>query len=99
MRIGRDPARPQAAVIGGSLGGLFAALLLRRAGWQVRVFERIGEELSGGAPASSPTTISSRCLDTPASTWFPPTWAYRCPGDACSIGLEGSPVSCGSVKS
>lgn len=47
MRIGRDPARPQAAVIGGSLGGLFAALLLRRAGWQVRVFERIGEELSG----------------------------------------------------
>jgi 2-polyprenyl-6-methoxyphenol hydroxylase-like FAD-dependent oxidoreductase len=37
----------RAAVIGGSLGGLFAALLLRKAGWRVEVFERIGEELSG----------------------------------------------------
>jgi 2-polyprenyl-6-methoxyphenol hydroxylase-like FAD-dependent oxidoreductase len=28
-------------------GGLFTALLLRKAGWQVDVFERIGDELSG----------------------------------------------------
>lgn len=38
---------PRAIVVGGSLGGLFAALLLRRAGWHVDVFERVGAELSG----------------------------------------------------
>jgi 2-polyprenyl-6-methoxyphenol hydroxylase-like FAD-dependent oxidoreductase len=41
--------RPQrrALIAGGSMGGLFTALLLRRQGWQVDVFERIGGELSG----------------------------------------------------
>jgi 2-polyprenyl-6-methoxyphenol hydroxylase-like FAD-dependent oxidoreductase len=34
-------------VIGGSLGGLFAANLLLRAGWDVQVYERVGEELAG----------------------------------------------------
>lgn len=29
------------------MGGLFTALLLRRAGWQVDVFERVGSELGG----------------------------------------------------
>lgn len=38
---------PHAVVVGGSMGGLFAALLLRRAGWRVDVFERIGGELAG----------------------------------------------------
>lgn len=33
-------------IIGGSLGGLFAANLLHRAGWDVRVFERVSDELS-----------------------------------------------------
>lgn len=37
----------RAIVIGGSMGGLFAALLLQRAGWDTRVFERVGAELSG----------------------------------------------------
>lgn len=37
----------RAAVIGGSIGGLFAAAALRRAGWQVQVFERVGVPLSG----------------------------------------------------
>ncbi len=36
-----------AAVIGGSLGGLFAANLLLRAGWDVHVYERAAEELEG----------------------------------------------------
>ena len=40
------PAR-RAIVIGGSMGGLFAALLLRRAGWDAHVFERVAVELSG----------------------------------------------------
>jgi len=37
----------RAIVIGGSLGGLFAANLLMRAGWRVDVYERSGEELAG----------------------------------------------------
>lgn len=36
-----------AIVIGGSLGGLFAANLLHRAGWDVHVYERVAEELEG----------------------------------------------------
>jgi 2-polyprenyl-6-methoxyphenol hydroxylase-like FAD-dependent oxidoreductase len=36
-----------AAVVGGSLGGLFAANLLWRAGWDVHVYERAAEELVG----------------------------------------------------
>ncbi len=36
----------RALIIGGSLGGLFAALLLRRAGWDVTVFERSGGDLA-----------------------------------------------------
>lgn len=36
-----------AMVVGGSLGGLFAANLLHRAGWDVHVYERVAEELEG----------------------------------------------------
>jgi 2-polyprenyl-6-methoxyphenol hydroxylase-like FAD-dependent oxidoreductase len=39
-------AMGRALVIGGSLGGLFAALLLRQAGWDVTVFERSGGDLA-----------------------------------------------------
>lgn len=39
-------ARRTALVIGGSFGGLFAANLLARAGWDVEVFERVGEVLA-----------------------------------------------------
>ena len=38
---------PRALVIGGSLGGLFAANMLSRIGWDVRVFERAESDLSG----------------------------------------------------
>jgi 2-polyprenyl-6-methoxyphenol hydroxylase-like FAD-dependent oxidoreductase len=37
----------RALVIGGSLGGLLAANLLRRSGWDALVFERNGEDLTG----------------------------------------------------
>src|SRR5215469_16566059 len=37
----------RALVIGGSLGGLFAARLLRSAGWDAVVFERNAEDLTG----------------------------------------------------
>src|ERR1700675_939104 len=40
-------SRLKASVVGGSLGGLFAANLLRRNGWEVDVFERVPEELAG----------------------------------------------------
>lgn len=40
-------SRPKAIVAGGSLGGLFAANLLTRSGWDVDVFERVPEELAG----------------------------------------------------
>lgn len=37
----------KAVIVGGSLGGLFAANLLLRAGWDVHVYERVAEELEG----------------------------------------------------
>jgi 2-polyprenyl-6-methoxyphenol hydroxylase-like FAD-dependent oxidoreductase len=36
-----------AIVIGGSMSGLLSALLLRRAGWDVDIYERVESELSG----------------------------------------------------
>src|SRR5215207_9879479 len=36
-----------ALVVGGSMSGLLAGLLLQRAGWRVDVFERVDSELSG----------------------------------------------------
>ena len=44
---GKSRSQPRAVVIGGSMAGIFAALLLRRAGWAVDVYERIGAELAG----------------------------------------------------
>jgi 2-polyprenyl-6-methoxyphenol hydroxylase-like FAD-dependent oxidoreductase len=38
---------PRALIIGGSLGGLFAALLLRRAGWEATICERASGDLAG----------------------------------------------------
>lgn len=38
--------RRKALVIGGSFGGLFAATLLARAGWDVELYERVGEALA-----------------------------------------------------
>ena len=49
----------RAAVVGGSIGGLTAALLLRDAGWEVDVFERSGVVLQGrgGGIVLHPATI------------------------------------------
>jgi 2-polyprenyl-6-methoxyphenol hydroxylase-like FAD-dependent oxidoreductase len=40
-------AGSKAIVIGGSMSGLLCALLLRRAGWSVDIYERVDTELSG----------------------------------------------------
>lgn len=39
--------KSRAIVVGGSLGGLFAANMLLRKGWDVEVFERVPDELAG----------------------------------------------------
>jgi 2-polyprenyl-6-methoxyphenol hydroxylase-like FAD-dependent oxidoreductase len=39
-------SRPRALVVGGSVGGLFAAHLLRSIGWDVEVFERSASDLA-----------------------------------------------------
>jgi 2-polyprenyl-6-methoxyphenol hydroxylase-like FAD-dependent oxidoreductase len=41
----------RAIIIGGSVGGLFAANLLRMAGWEALVFERASEDLAGRGAA------------------------------------------------
>ena len=38
--------RGRIAIVGGSIAGLFAGVLLRRAGWRVDIYERSGTELS-----------------------------------------------------
>jgi 2-polyprenyl-6-methoxyphenol hydroxylase-like FAD-dependent oxidoreductase len=48
-------SRPRALVIGGSVGGLFAAHLLRSIGWDVAVFERAAGDLGDRG-----TSISTR---------------------------------------
>jgi 2-polyprenyl-6-methoxyphenol hydroxylase-like FAD-dependent oxidoreductase len=40
-------ARKRAVIIGGSIAGLFAGLFLRRAGWEVTIFERSPRGLEG----------------------------------------------------
>jgi 2-polyprenyl-6-methoxyphenol hydroxylase-like FAD-dependent oxidoreductase len=40
-------SKRRALVVGGSMSGLLAALLLERAGWEVDVFERVESELAG----------------------------------------------------
>ncbi|MGP0094776.1 MAG: FAD-dependent monooxygenase [Xanthobacteraceae bacterium] len=43
----RHQGTRRAIIVGGSMSGLLAALLLQRRGWEVAVFERVATELSG----------------------------------------------------
>jgi len=45
--LGKIGANPKALIVGGSMAGLFAGLLLRRAGWDVEIFERNKSQLYG----------------------------------------------------
>lgn len=59
---------PRALVIGGSVGGLFAAHWLRRIGWDVTVFERVEEDLSSrgaGIGTGDELAEALRRLDLP----------------------------------
>ena len=69
----------RAAVVGGSIGGLTAALLLRDAGWDVDVFERSGVVLQGrgGGIVLHPATIRylvERAGAAPAELGVSVTW-------------------------
>lgn len=53
--------KPRALVIGGSLGGLFAATTLRATGWEVDVFERSPHEIDsrGGGVVLQPDVLAA----------------------------------------
>ena len=58
----------RALIAGGSLGGLFAANLLHDLGWEVHVFERVGDDLSArGAGIGTHTAL----VDTLAKLGIP----------------------------
>jgi 2-polyprenyl-6-methoxyphenol hydroxylase-like FAD-dependent oxidoreductase len=59
MKADTGLAARRATVVGGSLGGLFAALLLNRAGWDVDVYERSPRDLEsrGGGIVLQPQVV------------------------------------------
>ena len=60
-------SKPLALVIGGSLGGLLAANLIRSVGWDALVFERKVEDLTSRGPGSAPMHSSSTSCGASAS--------------------------------
>jgi 2-polyprenyl-6-methoxyphenol hydroxylase-like FAD-dependent oxidoreductase len=55
------PRQRRALVIGGSMSGLLAAIMLTRRGWRVDIFERVASELSGrGAGIVAQTELIAR---------------------------------------
>src|SRR4051794_31714195 len=76
----------RALVIGGSIAGLFAANALRRIGWDVTLFERVGEPLAGrgaGIGTHSELIAALRRLGLPVDD----TIGVRVPTRIC---LDGS---------
>jgi 2-polyprenyl-6-methoxyphenol hydroxylase-like FAD-dependent oxidoreductase len=72
---------PRALIIGGSLGGLFAATTLRAIGWQVDIFERSPHDLDSrrfDSPAYS-TAAPSACSQATGSTWIATTESFNDP--------------------
>jgi len=55
------PSRRRALVVGGSLGGLFAGNLLRRAGWEADIYERSPRDLDsrGGGIVLQPEVVEA----------------------------------------
>ncbi len=86
--------KPKAIVVGGSLGGLFAANMLERNGWDVEIFERTPEALTGRGAASSPI----RNCSTP---WPQPAWLSTTASGCASVPVSRSRATappCPSAK-
>src|SRR5436190_3632519 len=58
----------KAIIVGGSVGGLMAALLLRKIGWEVMVYERAVGDLAGRGAGLG---VSSELLDVMARAGAP----------------------------
>ncbi len=69
----------QAIVIGGSLGGLFAGLLLRSIGWRVDIYERSAHDLEsrgGGIVLQPDVLVALVCATTPLSVSKPKSGSF-----------------------
>ncbi len=62
-------AHGRALVIGGSLAGLFAGLLLRRAGFDVDIYERVHAELAGRGAGIVTHAMLEEALDAAGIAW------------------------------
>jgi len=67
---GPDSRRLQAAIVGGSMGGLTTALLLRDLGHEVDVFERATGELTGFGAGIVAHEVSTRYFTRRSSSWL-----------------------------
>src|SRR5688572_21815696 len=65
----RTASSPHALIIGGSLSGLLAALLLRHAGWTVSIHERVRGDLAGRGAGIVTHPPLWRALDTIGIEW------------------------------
>jgi 2-polyprenyl-6-methoxyphenol hydroxylase-like FAD-dependent oxidoreductase len=72
----------RALIVGGSMSGLLAALMLRRRGWEVDIYERVAGELAGRGAGivAQPSLIAhlkALVASTPVSSACP-SRAGRC---------------------
>lgn len=81
---------PRALIVGGSLGGLLAANMLHRAGWDVLVLERAGEALSGRGAGIVTHQELFRCLEA-AGVTVDDNIGVWVPGRV-TLGRDGKPV-------
>jgi len=90
MRQAGSSARGRALIVGGSIAGLFAALLLRRSGWEVEVFERSSAELAarGAGIVTHPELI--RALEISGATRGLPVGVEI--NESMIIDREGAPI-------
>ncbi len=81
--------RRRAIVIGGSMSGLFAGLLLRQQGFEVEVYERVESELAGRGAGIVAQTVVAQTLRR---------WALRPPTSA-SRPRRGESWTCTAMSS
>lgn len=80
---------PRVIIVGGSMGGLFAGLFFRKAGWNAQIFERVAEPLNarGAGIATHPELFESlKLVDIDPET---PEFGVLSPGRAV-YGRDGT---------